>query len=222
MKKSARKTSTDPVQEKLRADKDAWNQAAKEFINRLIAFKRGINGRGDTRYSLDPGKIENELPESVISFLPKLVDNFNQLAQYADKIKQEQKQYSLTRKKPNKTAFSKNKSGTIKIGNHSISTVFAISDSEKERGLMYLELPPPSMTFLYTEAENKHFWMKNTPSPLDIIFCRSGRVISIHDGNPFSTKLIGPGIPSDIVIEMPSGTCNKLGIKVGDSIDICT
>jgi uncharacterized membrane protein (UPF0127 family) len=39
--------------------------------------------------------------------------------------------------------------------------------------------------------------MKNTPSPLDILFCRSGKIIALEKGKPFSEKHFGPNEESD-------------------------
>ena len=63
------------------------------------------------------------------------------------------------------------------------------------------------------------FWMKNTPSPLDIIFCRNGKVSEICYGEPNSTTVIGSRI-SDLVIELPFGTADSLGIKVGQAVGL--
>lgn len=92
--------STDPQQQKLRDHKKNLNMAISEFISRMIALKRGLNGRGDPRYNLNPGKIQDPLPESVSSLLNELTSNFQQLADEALKIVQEQAYYSEHRRKP--------------------------------------------------------------------------------------------------------------------------
>ena len=103
MIKGARKRSNDPVQEALREHKDKWNLATKELINRIIAFKRALNGRGDPKYSLPPSKIQDSFPSEISSFLNNLSSNYDAVAQEALKIIQEQVSYSEKRKKP-KTA----------------------------------------------------------------------------------------------------------------------
>jgi uncharacterized membrane protein (UPF0127 family) len=60
--------------------------------------------------------------------------------------------------------------------------------------------------------------MKNTQTPLDIVFCRTNHVVGIFKGEPFSTKLIGPDEPSDLVVELPAGTAASLGLSVGDYV----
>jgi uncharacterized membrane protein (UPF0127 family) len=84
---------------------------------------------------------------------------------------------------------------------------------------MYQEWPPPVMSFVYSTPQHNRFWMKNTPSPLDIIFCCGGVVKQIHKGEPFSTSVIGD-VESDLVIELPFGTAESLGIRVGHKVGL--
>jgi len=104
----------------------------------------------------------------------------------------------------------------LKINNKSFTTLVCETDKEKENGLMHIQPPPPIMCFPY-EKRNLSFWMKNTPSPLDIIFCLENKISKIKQGEPYRTDLIHGGI-SDLVIEMPQGSCDKYGFKVGDSV----
>jgi uncharacterized membrane protein (UPF0127 family) len=60
--------------------------------------------------------------------------------------------------------------------------------------------------------------MKNTSTPLDIIFCKGNYVVGIFRGEPLSTKLIGPNEASDLVVELPAGTAEQLGLQVGDYV----
>jgi len=75
-------------------------------------------------------------------------------------------------------------------------------------------------SFPYKTAEIRKFWMKNTVSPLDIIFCRAGRVVGLFEGEPMSTMCVGPNEPTDLVIELPLGNAEKLGIRIGDCVEI--
>ena len=84
----------------LRDHKKQWNIAAKEFIKRLISFKKGLNGRGDNSFSLPTSNIKDPLPSEVISFLSEVSSNFEQLASEALKITREQQEYSQNRRKP--------------------------------------------------------------------------------------------------------------------------
>jgi len=110
--------------------------------------------------------------------------------------------------------------GFIHINNNVFNTLFAISSEEQTRGLMYEEWPPPSMSFVYPTSSINKFWMKNTPSPLDIIFCNNNKINQLCVGTPYSTNIIGKDIPSDLVIELPFGTVHQSKIKLGDQVGI--
>lgn len=110
---------------------------------------------------------------------------------------------------------------TVYIGSHKFSTLVAISQQEQARGLMGQEWPPPVMCFPYKRADYRKFWMKNTPSPLDIIFVKSNVVVDILKGEPHSTTTVGPNVPCDLVVELPFGTVSQLNISVGDVVKTC-
>lgn len=106
----------------------------------------------------------------------------------------------------------------IHIKDQSFHTLVAITPEEHSTGLMHKAWPPPVMCFPYKNAAYRSFWMRNTISPLDIIFCKDNKIISIHYGEPLTTHQIGPHVPSDLVIELPHGTAAKYGFSVGDSV----
>lgn len=108
------------------------------------------------------------------------------------------------------------KNGYIYIGANIFQTLFAVSMEEQSRGLMYIDPPVPTMSFIYQMPQVNKFWMSNTKAPLDIIFCHNGKVSEICYGEPFSTKIIGSDHFSDLVIELPYGTVEKCGIKLGE------
>lgn len=111
-------------------------------------------------------------------------------------------------------------SGFIYVSNNIFPTLFAISEDEQSKGLMHQEWPPPIMSFLYSKPKVSQFWMKNTISPLDIVFCCNGQVKQICYGEPYSTSLIGNLTPSDLVVEFPYGTVSQSNIKLGQKIGL--
>lgn len=115
--------------------------------------------------------------------------------------------------------MSKN-SDIVTIGNNSFYTLVAVTDEEHQKGLMYQAWPPPIMSFPYKNANIRKFWMKNTESPLDIVFCCAGKVVDIQQGKPYDTTLIGPNKPIDLVVELPQGYVKSHKISVGDSVEI--
>lgn len=97
-------------------------------------------------------------------------------------------------------------------------TKVAVTEQEQMKGLMFEKWPPPIMVFPYKNSSIRKFWMHNTISPLDIIFCNNGKIISIMKGEPLSTKLIGPDKPADFVVELPYGMAEVLTLKPGDDV----
>lgn len=95
----ARKRSADPAQEKLREDKAIWNRSVSDLIAKVIAFKRGLNGRGEPRVGLPPSTIKEPFPPEIGSYLNNLADNYLSVIQGAEQIIVEQARYSETRRK---------------------------------------------------------------------------------------------------------------------------
>lgn len=108
----------------------------------------------------------------------------------------------------------------IIIGKNEFETLVAITEAEHIQGLMYKQWPPPIMIFAFNNLDIRKFWMMNTPSPLDIIFCRKNKIIAICEGKPYSMKLVGPDELIDMVVEMPKGHAEKFGIGINSRIDI--
>ena len=64
------------------------------------------------------------------------------------------------------------------------------------------------------------FWMKNTPTPLDIAFIRADGTIARLAENtvPFSDTHIPSGEPVAAVLEIVGGRAAELGIAEGDRV----
>tara|TARA_R110000868_G_scaffold99024_4_gene272667 strand:- start:22380 stop:22754 length:375 start_codon:yes stop_codon:yes gene_type:complete len=112
------------------------------------------------------------------------------------------------------------KNGYLNINDNIFQTLLAITDEEQNNGLMYIKPPTPVMSFVYSYPKINKFWMKNTPSPLDIVFCKNGQITQIHYGEPFSTRIIGDNEFSDLVIEFPIGTVHNMNIKIGNCVEL--
>jgi uncharacterized membrane protein (UPF0127 family) len=110
--------------------------------------------------------------------------------------------------------------GYVFIHDHIFPTLLAVSNQEQQRGLMYVEPPTPVMTFVYGSPGINKFWMLNTKSPLDILFCHQGKVSDICYGEPHSTRMIGSNLFSDLVIELPYGTSESANIKIGHAVGL--
>lgn len=112
------------------------------------------------------------------------------------------------------------KEGKVLLGANVFSSLFALSEEEQERGLMFVKPPVPVMSFVYSRPKISKFWMMNTPAPLDIVFSCNGKITQIHKGLPFSTAMIGDDSRSDLVIELPSGSVKLFGLEIGQNAAI--
>lgn len=89
------------------------------------------------------------------------------------------------------------------------------TDIAKDGGMIFTPYPadggPPR------EAS---FWMKNTPSSLDIIFIRAdGTIAAIAENTvPFSETPVASGEPVAAVLEILGGRAAELGIAEGDRV----
>lgn len=98
----------------------------------------------------------------------------------------------------------------------------ALTPEQQQKGLMFRESLPPNggMLFVFPQAREASFWMKNTPLSLDIIFIRDdGTIANIAERTePFSEK----SIPSDGIVrgvlEVNGGTTAQLSIAAGDRV----
>jgi uncharacterized protein len=111
---------------------------------------------------------------------------------------------------------------TSKTGVHVFSVELAVTDEERERGLMFRRSVPEftGMLFDFKRDQEVSMWMKNTYVSLDMIFIQSdGRIRRIAENTEKeSLKIIPSGGPVRAVLEVAAGTARKLGIEAGDRI----
>jgi hypothetical protein len=100
----ARKRSEDPRQEYVREQKARWNASVSQFISKVIALKRAMNGKGDDRIGLPSSNIKNPMPPEVSSYLHGLAAEFATLTTSGDGIANIQNQYSASRRKSKREA----------------------------------------------------------------------------------------------------------------------
>ncbi|MEN9388855.1 MAG: hypothetical protein RLZZ255_1831 [Cyanobacteriota bacterium] len=81
--------------------------------------------------------------------------------------------------------------------------------------------PLRGMWFPYDRPQVLKFWMHRTPSPLDMLFIRDGRVIAIEAAATPCPRLpcrsYGPDEPADGVVELAAGEASRLGLQVGSA-----
>lgn len=94
--------------------------------------------------------------------------------------------------------------------------------AERNKGLMYRPYLPDSvgMLFIFDEAQEQAFWMKNTIIPLDIIYLGADKkIVSIsRNTKPYSEESIPSFGPAQYVLEVNAGFSDKNDLKIGDAI----
>jgi uncharacterized membrane protein (UPF0127 family) len=112
-------------------------------------------------------------------------------------------------------------------GAHAFKVEVAKTPAEQEKGLMFRTNIPKDEGMIFSPypgeggpPRDANFWMKNTPSPLDIIFIRAdGTIARIAENTvPFSEVPIPSGEPVAAVLEINGGRSGELGIAEGDKV----
>ena len=111
------------------------------------------------------------------------------------------------------------KTVTLESGNQRLLVELAMTEQERNRGLMYRKTleDGKGMLFVFEYDQKLAFWMKNTSLPLSLAYLASdGTVLQILDLVPFSLE----GRPSTrsarYALEVPQGWFDRTGLKVGD------
>ena len=107
---------------------------------------------------------------------------------------------------------------------HSAKLEVANTVSERATGLMNRrELAEDAgMIFVFNDSAERSFWMKNTYVALDMLFVAEDlTILGIIENVPILNEK-GRGLPvkSKYVVELPAGTCQKLGIVAGNKISL--
>lgn len=112
-------------------------------------------------------------------------------------------------------------------GHHLFRAELARTAAEQARGLMFRTdlKPDDAMLFAPYPAEGAspgvaNFWMKNTPTPLDILFIRAdGTIAHIAENTiPNSETTVSSGEPVAAVLEVVGGRTAETGVGEGDKV----
>lgn len=110
---------------------------------------------------------------------------------------------------------------TIELKGQVLAVEIADNDAVREQGLMFRKQMDENkgMLFVWPNAAQRTFWMKNTYLPLDMIFIQHGKVLGVvADAKPLDeTPLSVPGT-SDAVLEVNAGWAARHGVVAGDEI----
>ncbi len=112
---------------------------------------------------------------------------------------------------------------SIMINEKTYKFEVAATREARMRGLMYRKKlnKDSGMFFIYKYEEYMSFYMKNTYVPLSIAFInKSFEIINIENGEPLDETNIDSIKPAMYVLEVNRGFFERVGIKVGDKLDI--
>ncbi len=114
----------------------------------------------------------------------------------------------------------------LRIGEHLFKVEIADTPAAQARGLSgRLRLPEDrGMLFIFNNLSMQSFWMVGMRFPLDIIWISGDRIVGISDNllpaAVTGTRTYAPPEPIDKVLEINAGLAEKLGIRIGDLVEI--
>lgn len=109
----------------------------------------------------------------------------------------------------------------LKVGPATVSVELADTPEERQLGLMYRDTLPADqgMLFVYPDAQERRFWMKNTRVPLSIAFIDpTGVIVSMADMTPLDTRTTPSEFAAMYALEVNRGWFQAHGVKVGDAV----
>lgn len=111
---------------------------------------------------------------------------------------------------------------TLSAGMHLINAQVAATPQQRAVGLMFRKEMPlnEGMLFVFEQASEQCFWMKNTLLPLTAAFVADdGTIINLADMQPQSLASHCSSKPVRFVLEMNQGWFDKRGLKAGSRLN---
>jgi uncharacterized membrane protein (UPF0127 family) len=112
----------------------------------------------------------------------------------------------------------------IKVGDKTVRLQLAVRTDEMERGLMERRDlgRDEGMIFVYAKPQQMNFWMRNTPTPLDIgFFDGEGMLEEVYTMHPFDEKTVGSrSTLLSFALEMNQGWFGSNAVKPGAQLDL--
>lgn len=112
----------------------------------------------------------------------------------------------------------------VTIGVHVIDAEVADTPARKQRGLSGRTslADGQGMLFPYAEPGLHGFWMPDMHFDIDILWIRAGRIVDVAaDVSKDEPRAVHrPREPADLVLELPAGTAQRRGFRVGDAVQV--
>ena len=122
----------------------------------------------------------------------------------------------------------KEQTPSITIDAHTFTLLLAKTQQEQEKGLGYRTSLPQDqgMLFIFPHPYREEFWMKGMQFPLDIIYIKDSRIITIFESVPNPTiqngsiRTVTPTDSANDVLEINAGLVKKYNFRLGDVVKI--
>lgn len=112
----------------------------------------------------------------------------------------------------------------IQVGDKPVKMQLAVKPREMEHGLMERTdlKPDEGMLFVYAGTQQMSFWMRNTPTPLDIgFFTTDGTLKEVYQMQPYDeTPVQSRSNELKFALEMNQGWFVKNQVKPGAKLDL--
>ena len=112
----------------------------------------------------------------------------------------------------------------VTIGVHVVDAEVADTPERRQRGLSGRPALGASegMLFPYPEPGLHGFWMPDMHFDIDIVWIRAGRIVDVSANVSRAEPRVvhRPREPADLVLELPAGTAERRGFRVGDAVHV--
>ena len=120
------------------------------------------------------------------------------------------------------------KTPTATINNYTFKLEIAKTQQQKEIGLSKKKALEKNagMLFRFEKTGYYPFWMKNMQFPIDIIFIKNNRIVTIHKdvkppkGLNENLSIYNSSEPADTVLEINAGLSEKYNFKEGNEVKL--
>lgn len=118
---------------------------------------------------------------------------------------------------------------TVQLLDRQFEVELAKDDASRTRGLMFRDALPEDhgMLFIFDDVQQRSFWMHNCKISLDILYFNEtlelvGQALSVPPCNlsPERCPNYPSGRPAKYVLELNAGTAEKMGVKLGDRLQL--
>ena len=120
-----------------------------------------------------------------------------------------------------------NPSSSVCFGEKCFQVELAETNAERETGLMNRTEMDNNrgMLFIFDKEGIYPFWMKNTLIPLDMVWIGADKKAvyvarNVQPCKSFICPLAVPSAKAKYVLEINAGLCEKMGLKLGDSLTL--